>query len=352
MSAFPFIRGLVTIAAAALLAALPVPATAAGTGDDVTWGVMPADNDHGSGRTNFAYNGDPGDTIEDGFVITNFSDTSQTFDVYAADAVTTESGALDLLPAGTRSSDVGAWVRVAQAPVRVDPGKSMLVPFRIVIPADASPGDHTGGVVSALVSKRDGNGIEVERRLGSRVQIRVGGMLDPRVSIQDSSLSYSMTQDPFGTSEATVAYTVVNTGNARLRGTQRITVTGPFGSFPASVAAPDLPDLLPGSSYDVRVVVPGVRPSGRLTATISVTPVLVPEDPSRSVPAVSAEVTAWAVPWLPVAFLALLLIVAGLCARRLLSGRHRRDPVSARDRRGSVAHIPEAGRRSPAARDA
>jgi hypothetical protein len=329
-----------------LLAALAVigPATTATAVDDVTWGAMPADNDHGGGRANFAYDAAPGDVIDDGFVITNFGATARTFDVYAADAVTTATGALDLLPAQSPSTDVGAWVHLAQDHVEVAPGQSMLVPFRITIPTDASPGDHTGGVVSALVSQRDGDGIDVERRLGSRVQIRVNGSLKPRLSIQRATLTYSMTQDPFGTSEASVDYTVVNTGNARLRGTQRVTVTGPFGAFSASAAGADLPDLLPGSSYDVHVVVPGVRPSGHLTATISIDPLLVPEDSSKAVPPVTSHVAAWAVPWLPAAFLVLLVLVIGFAVQRAVSRRRTRPDagdasgpaVGAEDQRGEA----------------
>lgn len=314
---------------AAVVAALAIavgpwaPASPALAADDVTWGATPADNERGSGRPNFAYTAQAGETIDDGFVVTNFGTAARTFDVYAADALITDTGALDLLPASAPSKEVGAWVDITQHQVKVRPGQSMLIPFTISIPKGTPPGDYTGGVVSTLVSERNSAGIDVERRLGSRMQIRVTGALTPKLSVQHQTLSYAMTQDPFGTSQARVHYTVVNTGNARLSGAQHVTVTGPFGAFSRSVKGPDLPDLLPGSSYDVEVVVPGVRPSGFLTATIAITPELVPDDPAVSAPAASSSATTWAVPWLPVAFLVLLLAVVGFAVQRLLSRRRK-----------------------------
>lgn len=280
---------------------LVAPAFAA---DSVPWTVGTAANDLGSNRPNYIYTLSAGGRLDDGLVVANPGPTTLELDVYGADAFTTGTGRLDLFTKATKSTGVGAWVRPGQEHLALQPGESRVVPFTVTVPADATPGDHLGGIVTSLT--RDG----VERRVGLRIRLRVSGTLQPGLSVDDPRMDYSGTAGGFGQGEATLTYTIRNTGNAIVAARQAASASGPFGI--GKVAAgriPDSPQLLPGEKWQVSVPVQGVTPALRLTGTVTVIPLLTdavgsiaPLDP------VEATAHTWAVPWV------LVLLVIVVCA--------------------------------------
>ncbi|MEV0680803.1 DUF916 domain-containing protein [Actinosynnema sp. NPDC050436] len=260
------LTALVTGALVVLLLAAP-PASGQ---DDITWGVRPADNALGAGRANFGYTAVPGAAISDELLVTNHETRSLTFRVYAADAFTTSSGQLDLLPAGKPSAHVGTWVRFAAEEVTVPAGQALAVPFTLSVPAGTTPGDHSGGVVTSLAVADNGVGITVDRRLGARMHVRVGGDLVPRLEVRDLRVSFDGSANPFARGVAKVSYTVANVGNTRLTAGQRVRVEGLFGWFGQDAEVAALPELLPGEGATREVSVPS-WPAGRVSATVEVT---------------------------------------------------------------------------------
>ncbi|MBY8853968.1 DUF916 domain-containing protein, partial [Saccharothrix sp. MB29] len=71
--------------------------------------------------------------------------------------------------------------------------------------------------------------VEVERRVGSRLYVRVAGPIDATVRIDAVTPSYRGTPNPAGTGEVDVTYTVVNDGNLRLSLLPSVGVSGLFG---------------------------------------------------------------------------------------------------------------------------
>ncbi|MFI5605672.1 WxL protein peptidoglycan domain-containing protein [Amycolatopsis sp. NPDC051903] len=302
----------VLLAATGFAAGAQVPAAAQGV---VPWTVATAANEFGADRANYSYTAEPGEQVRDGLVIANRGTAPLDLAVYSADAFTTAAGQLDLVTRDTRSHGVGAWVHPAADHVTLPPGQSADVPFTLTIPPDATPGDHLGGLVTSV---RQG---DVERRLGLRVHLRVGGALTPRLSVEDARVDYSGTPNPFGTGEATLSYTIRNTGNAIAAARQTASVTGPFGTFATpSAPIPDSPQLLPGETWHVVTSVHDVVPAVRLSAAVSVTPLLTDASGSTApLPAVPSVASGWAVPWA----LVVLLAVACAPAAVLLARRHR-----------------------------
>ncbi|MGI8329541.1 WxL protein peptidoglycan domain-containing protein [Actinomadura scrupuli] len=293
---------------------------AAAADGDVSWAVTTASNDFGAGRQNYSYTLNPGGRLKDGLVVVNHGTTPLHLAVYAADGFTKE-GRLDLVTKDVQSTRVGAWVRTDRPDVTVRPGESVEVPFTVTLPGDAAPGEYMGGIVTSLT--QTGDGVPVDRRLGIRIRLRVGGPLKPSLSVADLHLRYSGTPDPFGKGDATVTYTIRNTGNAILTARQAVSVSGPFGRL-GGRAGPiaDSPQLLPGDSWKVSVPVHGVAAALRLTGTVTVVPLLT--DASGSIaPLAAAETTtrAWTVPW---ALLLLLVVLCGLVAGLVFRRRRRR----------------------------
>ncbi|WP_165314275.1 WxL protein peptidoglycan domain-containing protein [Agromyces protaetiae] len=209
------------------------PALAADATDPLNWGVRTADTAQGAGRSNYAYVLDPGTSLDDAIVVSNHGDTAVDLDLYAADGFTSDSGQLDLVTRETTSTALGTWITLDEHTVHLEPRASVEVPFHVAVPANVMPGDYAGGVVTSLPTPEQREGVSVDRRLGIRVQLRVGGELEPSLTVEDVRISYDGAFSPFATGDATVTYTVRNTGNARLEGAQRVAVGGPFGLFAA-----------------------------------------------------------------------------------------------------------------------
>ncbi|MGW0668373.1 WxL protein peptidoglycan domain-containing protein [Streptomyces sp. NPDC002746] len=310
------------------------PARAAG--GDVTWTVRTAANDYGEDRSSFGYTVNPGGEAEDALVVANHSTDPLNLAVYAADGFTTEKGQLDLLTEGKKSRSIGAWVRADRASVRIAPGKSAEIPFTVKVPRNAPPGDYVGGILTSLKQSDDAEGIAVDRRLGIRIKLRVSGALKPALAVEDLRIDYRGTANPFGQGDATVTYSLHNTGNALLSGTQKVTLNGPFGTLSTeagAIAAP--PELLPGERWKVTVPLHDVTPALRLTATVAVTPLIT--DAAGSTTAlhpVRTTAHGWAVPWTLLLLLVLVLgaaVAAFVLVRRSRARRARREEERVRE---------------------
>lgn len=320
-----FARAIVVVllAAAGLVGVGAGPAAAA---DDVPWSVRTASNSFGPGRTNYSYTLNAGGRVEDGLVVVNHGTTPLDLAVYAADAFTTGAGQLDLVTKDATSTGVGAWVHPGRDHITIQPGQSADVPFGVTVPDNAAPGDHLGGIVTSLTQAG------VERRLGIRIQLRVGGALKPGFSVEDPQVDYAGTLNPFGKGDATITYTIRNTGNAIAAARQEASVSGPFGTWrvPAEPSA-DSPSLLPGEKWQVSVPVHGVVPALELTATVSLVPLLTDAAGSTApLPAIETATHAWAVPWVLVLLVVLCgLVVAVLAFRRRRGRRRLPEPITA-----------------------
>ncbi|MFD8340364.1 DUF916 domain-containing protein [Streptomyces solisilvae] len=309
----------VLLAALGVLGAVAGPAAAAD--GDASWTVRTAANDFGTDRRNYGYTLNPGARIEDGLVVANHGSTPLHLAVYTADGFTTKAGKLDLVRNGATSTRVGAWARPDRPDVTVRPGQSAEVPFTLTVADNAEPGDYLGGIVTSLT--RPG---QAERRLGIRIRLRVGGELKPRLSVEGLRVRYAGTSNPLGKGEATVTYTIRNTGNAILSTRQAVSLSGPFGR-PHTDAGKidDSPQLLPGDTWKVSVPVREVAPALRTTGRVTLTPLLA--DASGSIaPLATVETTAhaWTIPW--VSLLLLLVVLCGVLfgirwAFRLRRGR-------------------------------
>ena len=257
---------------------------------DVPWTVKPAANQFGADRESYGYTLNPGGTLEDGIVVVNGGATPLHLAVHAADGVTSRQGRLELVIKGATSKGVGAWMRPGQDDVTVAAGETVEVPFAITLPKNAPPGDYVGGIVTS----------DATQRAGLQLRLRVGGALKPSLSVEHVHLDTS-----------TVTYTVHNTGNAILTARQTVKVSGPFGRWKAGAGRiPDTPPLLPGEAWKVSAPLHDVTPALRLTATVTLVPLLTDAAGSTApLAAIKTSGHAWAIPW---ALLLALIVLCGL----------------------------------------
>ncbi|MYV99905.1 DUF916 domain-containing protein, partial [Streptomyces sp. SID3343] len=251
----------------------PAPAAA-----PTTWSVQPSTEHGPDDRPFFRYALAPAARRIDYVAVTNAGDSPLTVDLYAQDAFTTAAGGFDLLAAGRPPVDVGSWIRLKQTRVTVPPRSRSDVPFELSVPDNASPGDHAGGVVASVATPgRDaaGNRVLVDRRVGTRVHLRVDGPLRPALGAGGLSARVHTAPDPFD-GGLTVTYTVRNTGNVRLGARPELTVRGPWGLTEKHRRLDPLPELLPGASVTRTVRVDGVTQAFRLDVDLAVHPLPVP----------------------------------------------------------------------------
>ena len=286
-----------------------------------SWALAPAGSNEvngNGGRADLSYTADPGSTIDDAVTLYNFGTEQLTFRVYATDAFNNVDGTFDLLPGDQEPTDVGSWVGVEQELISVPPGQQATIPIMVTIPPDAAPGDHVGGVVASSPTfgpGPTGDLVEVDRRIGTRLYVRVNGPISADLAVADVSTDYSHSVNPFA-GTATVTFTIQNRGNVRMGSTAEVSVGGPFGIGRQSVEIDDLPELLPGERATRTVTLDDV-PAGVINTTkVEVTPL----DDELGTPTSSSTRTFAPPIGLLVLVLALVLAALGLRAYQRRTG--------------------------------
>lgn len=316
----------------------------------LTWSVRPTPREGEQNRPNYLLDVEPGQVVEDSIRVRNFGKTELPLTLYASDARTTETGAIDLLPAGERPKHVGAWIELGTSELRIAPDEFVDIPFTMTVPDNAESGDHVGGIVTSYVapgSDDTGQPVKLDRRLGTRVQVRVAGDLRPGLTITSFSTAYGGTVNPAGQGDMTVTYTVTNTGNVRMSAQQFLEVDGPLGLTGVAADLNPMPELLPGNSLTMTSKVSGVWPILRTSSELEVRPI--PTRPGDAFPALQSAFASrgtWTVPWTLILFL--LAVAAGTAGTVLM----RRQQVRPDDRVDDEAPGQLAGQGAAAGGDA
>ena len=266
--------------------------------------------------------------------ISNDGPAPKTFWVYPANAYSTQlGGGFALTTRGDKAVDVATWIALAVGEYTVPAHTASVIPFRITIPADATPGDHVAGVVAEEFVGSDavksGAGVTTIHRVAARVYLRVAGTLHPALHLQGFADVHHLAVLPgiTGTGSARVSFLVANTGNSRV-GLDHvtITITGLFGheihsrtlrGVPAgqvAAAGQSLPaQVLPGSTVELSTLFDGLPPTDHATVTVSVDGF----DPVTTRPVTTvASRSFWLIPWLVVAVVAAVLLAVALWRRR------------------------------------
>ncbi|MFF4432042.1 WxL protein peptidoglycan domain-containing protein [Streptomyces sp. NPDC001513] len=301
-----------------LLSAGLLPAGAARAADNGTWGVFPtpAAGAAMTDRAYFFHQGTAGTALGDSVTILNSSDKDLTFQIFATDAMNTPAGgAFALLPVESKPKDVGTWIALppeTAGTVTVPAKGRKDIPFTVKVPADATPGDHVGGIVALNTAvegvQQDGKvQVGVKRSVGARLYFRVPGPLTPGLSVEDVRISRSAPLLPWVRSaRATVSYALVNRGNVVVEPKVTVSAEGLFGRRVLDRPARELRlTLLPGQRIELTEPWPDAPQSDWVTVRITAGATAHPDLVSRS------ETDFIAVPW-PAVGLFLVLAGAGV----------------------------------------
>ncbi|MEW1641828.1 MULTISPECIES: WxL protein peptidoglycan domain-containing protein [unclassified Streptomyces] len=292
--------------------------------DNGSWSVYPAASQIAA-RPYFYLSADPGQTVRDKVVVANKTAKPLTFRLYAADAYNTaRDGGFAVRTMKETMRGVGAWAKPARSRVTVPAHRTVTVPFTLHVPEGAEPGDHPGALVALdeHVDKGDGSlALGVQRAVGARVYLRVGGPTLPALAVEHVRVSHHQPLVPgLGNSDATISYTLHNTGNVTLDPKVTLKAQGLFGRTLLSRGLTRIPaELLPGQRVRLSEPWKGAPQLdwGDVTLTASA--------PGTKQ---SASASFFALPWLAAALLLVVGFVGGALAVRARRGRVRpSEPV-------------------------
>ena len=187
----------------------------------------------------------------------------------------------------------------------------MIEPFTITVPRNAGAGDHVGGMIAQVTVQRktrSGTSFNETQRIAVPILLRVIGPLHAALRVESVSVGYHGSFNPLNDGRATVTYTVQNTGNVLLGGSQGVSVSGPFGS--AAAHQKSLPAVLPGAAVKFTETTGYLYGAGPLTAHVNLGPAAAPGEPQLATPMaeLSATASTFAVPW---SILLILIVVIG-----------------------------------------
>ncbi len=275
-------------------------------------------------RTRFDYQLNPGQPARDSIYVVNTGSSVQEVTLYARDAFSGPKGDFLIQDQSVEATDVGSWVTFADGEssykFTLKPKGFVTVPFNVLTPTNATPGDHIGAVIASSVTK--GKNLNIVRRVAVRLYARLSGQVQARLKLENVyAKTYPNPFNPFASNEI-VTYDISNTGNVELAADVSITTSGPFGLFGSAPQTVRVTNLLPGSKRHISQTVSG---SGQLlvtTSSVVFAGLLSSSSVASQQPRGRVDVTSTSFPigwmiWLP-------LIAVALFISRILSSRSRR----------------------------
>jgi hypothetical protein len=272
-------------------------------------------------RSRLSYQVEPGQVISDEYIVINSGTSAAQVTLLATDAYNASDGTFALLLTAATPKDVGTWVNFSGAPTAsftLAAGEKRVVPFAINVPADASPGDHAGGLVVSSIT--DGDKVKIDRRVATRLYLRVKGDIQALLTISSVDAEYAPSLNPFD-GRVNMTFTISNTGNVALGGQAATVVTGLFGIPLTNTDHAEIPELLPGNSRTMTITANGVGQWIVLNPTMTVTATV--DDGAikpSTLPSAQRSAVVFAMPW---TLLLILLIGGGIYVYR--RWRHRRN---------------------------
>lgn len=211
-------------AVSALLAVPLLPARAVEYGG---FGGRPAYPRTDNPRTEsiFVHTLEPGAVQEEGVLVVNNSATAKTMLIYGADSTPSTGGAFACKQLSEEKTSVGAWIRLEESEVTLEPGTNVVVPFTIRVPESASVGEHNGCILIQEKKEREEGqaGALLSVRTGLRVAITVPGAITRHLEI--AGFTVTPLKDGFLLHPA-----VRNTGNVSIDADVEVVTRTMFGT--------------------------------------------------------------------------------------------------------------------------
>jgi len=284
--------------------------------------VNPAtDGQADKSRTRFEYQLNSGQPARDSIYVVNTGSSSQDVTLYARDAFAGEDGDFLIQDQSVQPTDVGSWVRFdgnkKVYTLTLKPSGFATVPFEVLTPSDATPGDHVGAIVASAVTK--GSTVSIVRRVAVRLYARLSGQLKARLDLTNvEAKTYVNPFNPFASNQV-VSYDITNVGNVELAADVAVSTAGPLGLFGGAPETLRITNLLPGSTRHISQTVAGAGQLVATSTTVIYTGLLTSNTVAAQQPRGREDITSYALPtgWLVWLAVLIALSIAGRRIARL-----------------------------------
>lgn len=182
----------------------------------------------------FTFQLKPGDEKTGSILIENFDSSSVTLNLYGADGTQSDQGTFALTSASQEQKHLGKWISLANKTITLQAKEKKEILFKINVPADATPGNYSGGIaVETGKSASDTgtvNSVNITSRFVVKVFVKIPGLKNHIFEWTDFSFQpQSQSGDPVYIIPAGFSLQYKNLGNTIIKIDQKITVSG----FPA-----------------------------------------------------------------------------------------------------------------------
>lgn len=199
----------------------------------------------------------PGAASAQTAIVSNRSDKTITFKVYPADALTTDQGGFALRGRDEAQTGIGRWTTLPFDTITLEAGTQKQVPFRLTVPAAATPGDYAGGIIleapprqgtPSEVAEQTAVQLNVVERVGVRLYLKVSGTV--RAGLSTGELEST---DDNGV--IAISLPITNTGNVILTPKATAVARGRVGGT-TELTFGQVESLLPGQTTTLRATWP------------------------------------------------------------------------------------------------
>jgi hypothetical protein len=178
------------VAILVLFAAVLGPAVIRAAAAEPAFGLIPvpADVNRSANQNYFIFDATPGQQVRDAVLVRNSGTAAGTVHLYVVDSTTGDNSGTAFPNEDVPRQAVGTWLQLAEHDLALAPGEERSVPFTVTIPADATSGQHLGGIVAANAAITQGTptkGIQIntQTRVITAVQVNLPGAVVERVAV-------------------------------------------------------------------------------------------------------------------------------------------------------------------------
>lgn len=194
---------------------------------------------------------DPGTVITEELVITNLNDEEKEYYLYVRNIRGVESGGVPIFAdeGEITGFEISDWIELEKDRIIIPPNEEVTIPVSIVVPENATPGSHFGGIFVSVEAPR-------VREMGAGVGYEVASIVSIRIQgdvIDDARIrSFSSDKLFYGEKDVSFVAKIENQGNILIRPYGPITITSMFGGKPVSFTVNEnLAGVFPGTVRDL-----------------------------------------------------------------------------------------------------
>ena len=187
---------------------------------------------------------DPGEEYSSAVRVKNTTASPQVYYVHARDVRKLSDTGQPLFaePGEEISLGVASWISLPEGPINVGADQTVEIPFTIIVPQDAAPGNHLGGIfVGPKAEKLDVIGAGIGFQVVPLINIQISGNLVEKAEIH----SFSTEKLLYGKPVVMFTTIVSNGGNVAVKPRGPIEIKNMFGKTVGSVSVNDTDGLVP-----------------------------------------------------------------------------------------------------------